>query len=443
MEYAQSKSPIRNILFGFLVISVILQECAANGRSFIAKVQQSPLGVGTSAAFRKHGNRRLFRSSSIRTSDDATPRAQSADLASRNQVEPSDLETTHRIDTRHDQEDNDLSELDALLSSNNVIPAASTSAKTASIPITKGGAMVARPLLFWENMVSGAISRSIAQTAMHPANTMKTIMQSSRGGDKLKLGQLLNPSMFKTLSRGAGANFVLSVPHGAVNFAVLELVRAQMGKFIESVPGLSSRAEKIGPGLDFLSSAVSTICCSIVSTPQMMITDNIMAGNYPALWPACVGLYRKEGVMGFYSGWWPGLAGKIPSYALTWTFFQQIKDFRNMISDRQAKNHENAFMGCMASALTVCIMMPMDTIKTRLVTQSSAAVMDVVPYKGIIDCAVRIAKEEGVKTFYNGLTPRLLSVVPMIGIQFGVYEAMKNLMLQRDAEASVRTTAKI
>lgn len=76
----------------------------------------------------------------------------------------------------------------------------------------------------------------------------------------------------------------------------------------------------------------------------------------------------------------------------------------------------------------------MDTIKTRLVTQSSAAVMNVVPYNGIVDCAVRIAKEEGVKTFYRGLAPRLLSVVPMIGIQFGVYEAMKNLMLQRDAE---------
>lgn len=128
--------------------------------------------------------------------------------------------------------------------------------------------------------------------------------------------------------------------------------------------------------------------------------------------------------------------------ALTWTFFQQIKKFRNMISHRQAKNYENTIMGCMASAATVCIMMPMDTIKTRLVTQSSAAVMNSVPYKGIVDCAVRIAKEEGIKTFYSGLTPRLVSVVPMIGIQFGVYEAMKNLMLHRNTEFSATTTLK-
>jgi hypothetical protein len=78
-------------------------------------------------------------------------------------------------------------------------------------------------------------------------------------------------------------------------------------------------------------------------------------------------------------------------------------------------------------------MIPMDTIKTRLVAQTGAKfVAGVVPYKGIVDCAVRIAKEEGIKTFYRGLAPRLISVVPMIGIQFGVYEAMKRVMLQRD-----------
>ena len=135
-------------------------------------------------------------------------------------------------------------------------------------------------------------------------------------------------------------------------------------------------------------------------------------------------------MMGFYSGWWPGLVGKIPSYALTWTFFQQLKNFRNRISDRPAKDIENSIMGCVASATTVCIMIPMDTIKTRLVTQTSKVGTDVA-YKGIIDCAVRVFKEEGIATFYRGLPPRLVSVVPMIGIQFTVYEAMKRVMVRR------------
>ena len=77
-------------------------------------------------------------------------------------------------------------------------------------------------------------------------------------------------------------------------------------------------------------------------------------------------------------------------------------------------------MGCIASATTVCIMIPMDTVKTRLVTQMNYP--DLTAYAGINDCFRRVMKEEGIGAFYRGLTPRLLSVVPTIGIQFGVYE---------------------
>ena len=96
-------------------------------------------------------------------------------------------------------------------------------------------------------------------------------------------------------------------------------------------------------------------------------------------------------------------------------------------------------MGCLGSATTVCIMIPMDTIKTRLVTQASSAAVKAgaVPYKGIIDCAIRVTREEGIKTFYRGLPPRLVSVVPMIGIQFTVYEFMKRTMQKRTLAAEL------
>ena len=95
-----------------------------------------------------------------------------------------------------------------------------------------------------------------------------------------------------------------------------------------------------------------------------------------------------------------------------------------MFHGRPAKDIENSIMGCMASATTVCIMIPMDTVKTRLVTQMNYP--DLVPYQGINDCFRRVWKEEGLGAFYRGLTPRLFSVVPMIGIQFGVYEVSES-----------------
>jgi hypothetical protein len=57
---------------------------------------------------------------------------------------------------------------------------------------------------------------SCAQTAMHPANVYKTLLQT-KGHDELKR---LTP---RILTRGAGAQFLLSLPHGALAFAVLEV----------------------------------------------------------------------------------------------------------------------------------------------------------------------------------------------------------------------------
>lgn len=293
--------------------------------------------------------------------------------------------------------------------------------------INRGGAAAHAPterrLHFWEAMICGAISRSAAQTIMHPANTMKTILQSSRsvpGKTPLSVRSFTQWKYAKNLTRGAGAQLILSIPHGAVNFAVLEFVRRQMNNVVSQSRYADAINRNFGPGMDFLSSALSTICCSVVSTPQMMICDNIMAGTYPNLVAATNGLMKDRGVAGFYTGWWPGIAGKIPSYGLTWTLFEQIKRVRTRMFKRPAKDIENSIMGCIASATTVCIMIPMDTVKTRLVTQMNYP--DLVAYKGINDCFRRVLQEEGIGAFYRGLTPRLLSVVPMIGIQFGVYE---------------------
>lgn len=71
-------------------------------------------------------------------------------------------------------------------------------------------------------------------------------------------------------------------------------------------------------------------------------------------------------------------------------------------------------------------MIPVDTIKTRIVTQRPGTVKH---YSGMMDCLSKIIKNEGVGALYKALPPRLLAVVPMIGIQFGMYELMKRLLI--------------
>jgi hypothetical protein len=157
---------------------------------------------------------------------------------------------------------------------------------------------VSDKLTFFQTMAAGAVSRTMAQTIMHPANTYKTILQLKNSGKAIDLTP-------ERLLRGADAQFILSLPHGAFYFFVIDAVKKHISKFLPA---------KVGFLGDFTSSTISTVICSIVSTPQMVLTDRLMAGIYPSFPVAVSKILQTEGLRGFYRGWWPALAQKIPSY---------------------------------------------------------------------------------------------------------------------------------
>ena len=73
-----------------------------------------------------------------------------------------------------------------------------------------------------------------------------------------------------------------------------------------------------------------------------------MGGVYPNFFVALQSILRKEGIAGFYVGWFPALVQKIPSYALTWMFFQQIKAAFLQIMHRVGNTIENTLFGAFA-----------------------------------------------------------------------------------------------
>ena len=177
-----------------------------------------------------------------------------------------------------------------------------------------------------------------------------------------------------------------------------------------------------------------------------------MAGIYPSFPAALSTILRNEGIRGFYSGkflklsnvkfdlsllytigWWPALAQKIPSYGLTWMFFQQMKRQYEEWFHESPSGETSFYIGATAAAAAVCVMIPMDTVKTRLVLQGAGGNGGTV-YTGVRDCFVKVFQEEGLGAFYLSLIPRLASVVPMISIQFGAYELIKGHFIQEKRE---------
>lgn len=74
---------------------------------------------------------------------------------------------------------------------------------------------------------------------------------------------------------------------------------------------------------------------------------------------------------------------------------------------------------------------PIDTTKTRLQVQGqkidrSHAEMK---YRGMVDCIVKISKQEGFKSLYSGIWPAVLRQATYGTIKFGTYYTMKTIAL--------------
>jgi len=218
--------------------------------------------------------------------------------------------------------------------------------------------VTARPeLTYAENMIAGGLSRAAAQGICHPLNVCKTLLQARGDGSVASLPILFRKvaSNPRLLTRGILAQTTLSIPNGAVSYATLECTKNAL---LAAVPPAVSTSYR--PVLDLVSSACGTLLTSLISVPQTVLLDRTMAGQYPSLRVGARRLASTEGVRGFYRGWAPAMISKIPSYALTWTFFQSAKRMHNRLTGQEATSPvANFVLGALASGLSVCVTIPM------------------------------------------------------------------------------------
>jgi solute carrier family 25 thiamine pyrophosphate transporter 19 len=85
-------------------------------------------------------------------------------------------------------------------------------------------------------------------------------------------------------------------------------------------------------------------------------------------------------------------------------------------SDRE-KMLVHFICGGLAACISVLTNQPMDTIRTRLVTQGEPRV-----YSGIVDALRKIYAREGFRAYYRGLVPSLFLVAPETAFRFGIYK---------------------
>uniref|UniRef100_A0A6N2KSG5 S-adenosylmethionine transporter n=2 Tax=Salix viminalis TaxID=40686 RepID=A0A6N2KSG5_SALVM len=136
-------------------------------------------------------------------------------------------------------------------------------------------------------------------------------------------------------------------------------------------------------------------------------------------------IVSKEGFKGYGSF----LLRDLPFDAIQFCIYEQMLMGYKLLAKRDLKDAEIAIVGAFAGAITGAMTTPLDVVKTRLMVQGSAN-----QYKGIVDCARTIAKEEGTRALLKGVGPRVLWIGVGGAIFFGVLEKTKQILAQRCPE---------
>jgi len=171
----------------------------------------------------------------------------------------------------------------------------------------------------------------------------------------------------------------------------------------------------------FIAGGCGGVCLVITGQPLDTIKVRVQTSTqYSGALDCFKKTVAKEGFFGLYKGMTTPLVGITPIYAICFFGFgvgqkMQQKDPKVPLTIAQTFN-----AGLVAGLMTTVIMAPGERIKCLLQMQTDPKNQK---YKGAMDCARQILKEEGfTRGLYRGTCATMLRDVPASGAYFAGYE---------------------
>ncbi|XP_072346954.1 mitochondrial adenyl nucleotide antiporter SLC25A24-like isoform X1 [Scyliorhinus torazame] len=134
-------------------------------------------------------------------------------------------------------------------------------------------------------------------------------------------------------------------------------------------------------------------------------------------------MVREGGYMSLWRGNGVNVLKITPETGIKFMAYEQYK--RLFLSSHSTlKVHERFVAGSLAGVTSQTLIYPMEVLKTRMGLGKSGQ------YMGIFDCAQKMFRTEGLRSFFKGYVPNVIGIIPYAGIDLAIYETVKNRYLQ-------------
>jgi len=269
-------------------------------------------------------------------------------------------------------------------------------------------------------MVFAGMASICAGSATHPIELVKTRVQikSTRVYSSFlkNFGVVYEHEGLKGLYKGLTASCMREGSYSTLRLGLYEPFKALLGE-------TDSKSTPIWK--KFVAAAASGALGSLIANPTDLLKIRMMAWEHephPLRWHIKE-IFNHSGLLGFYRG---VSATVVRATLLNSTKLATYDHIKHTLLNLQLLE-DGMFCHFVSSVLAgICMAVvtsPMDLIKTRIMNQKP----EHKHYHGIVNCAVKIFKEEGITAFYKGFTPQWMRFGPFTVVQLVVWEWLRRL----------------
>ncbi|KAF1969872.1 mitochondrial deoxynucleotide carrier [Bimuria novae-zelandiae CBS 107.79] len=226
--------------------------------------------------------------------------------------------------------------------------------------------------------------------------------------------------------------------YGSVQFSAYKYI----SNVLESMPQPYALH---GSAVSFISGAAAGACATTATYPLDLLRTRFAAQGTDRVYTSIVASLRHiaehEGPTGFFRGLGAGVSQIVPYMGLFFSSYETLKPVMANSPVPLPFGSSDAAAGVIASVLSKTAVYPLDTTRKRLQVQGpmrSRYVHRNIPmYTGVIGTLATIAKNEGTRGLYRGLTVSLLKAAPASAVTVWTYERAMAAMLVLEERMAV------
>lgn len=294
---------------------------------------------------------------------------------------------------------------------------------------------------FLIDFAAGGVSGAISKTITAPIERVKLVIQTQDANPRIKSGEvprytgigncfvrIAQEQGIAAFWRGNGVNIIRYFPTQAFNLAFKDTIKSMFPKYNKNTQFWKFFATQLASG--GLAGAASLTIVYPLDYARTRLASDVGTGKkqFNGLMDCLVKTARGPGgFFSLYNGFAPSVAGIIAYRGSQFGLNDTLIAFNPYAKDVTAIGIVSKFV--VAQIAVTCSGLcayPFDTVRRRLQMESELP-MEKRMYKGTVDCAVKILKNEGMSGMYKGALANIFRGVGA-SLVLVIYGEIKNAL---------------